>query len=162
MPSIAHVSLNADFIVISADRVSYVHDKDRVLLYKVTYNIAYDFILTYVTDTGVFWGITDYEHKLLIMNLCTNDTKNSIEGIVRAQGVAGTRNGYVYVTDKNNADVGVYSADGTFLHHLRIGRPVGEWTLAFSGAVRLSHTEDIIAFGTFNDKTPIAVYRTHP
>ena len=157
-----HVSLCAEFIVLSADNVSYVYNKDRVLLYNVTHHqVSHQFYQTYVTETGVFWGTVYEGFKLLIMDLSTKDSKLSTEGIVMARGVSGTRNEYIYVTDANTADVGVYSADGTFLHHLNIGQPPGGGRLFYSGAVSLSHTEGLIAFSTFNRTTPIAVYKTH-
>ena len=157
-----YVSLSAEFIVLSAGNVSYVYNKDRVLLYNVTHHqVSAWFLQTYVTDTGVFWGTVFRGYTLLIMDLHTKDSKLSTESIVRAYSVSGTKNGYVYITDLNTADVGVYSADGTFLHLLHIDPPAGGGGLHYSGAVRLSHTEDLIAFGTWNRTTPIAVYKTH-
>ena len=158
-----HVSLSAEFIVLSADNVSYVYNKDRVLLYNVTHHqVSGWFYQTYVTDTGVFWGTVWEGYKLLIMDLSTKDSKLSTEGIVSAWSVSGTRNGYVYVTAENQADVGVYSADGAFLHLLHIDPPAGGGGLHYSGAVRLSHTEGLIAFYTgYDETTPIAVYKTH-
>ena len=157
-----HVSLSAEFIVLSAGNVSYVYNKDRVLLYNVTHHqVPGWFYQTYVTDTGVFWGTVWDGFKLLIMNLHTKYSKLSTEGIIKAYSVSGTRNGYVYITASNYVDVGVYSADGTFLHLLQIDRPPGGGGLYFSGAVRLSPTEDLIAFGTWDLTTPIAVYKTH-
>ena len=156
------VSLSAEFIVLSADNVSYVYNTDRVLLYNVTHHqVSRWFVQTYVTDTGVFWGTVWEGFKLFIMNLHTKYSKLSTEGIVRAEGVSGTRNGYVYVTDVYRADVGVYSADGTFLHLLQIDLPPGRWGLYFSDAVSLSPTEDLIAFSTWDYTTPIAVYKSH-
>ena len=159
-----HVSLGAEYIVLSAGNKIYVYNQYRALLYSVTPDqVSRDgFIQTHVTETGVFWGTVYDGFKLLIMDLSTNETKISTEGIVRGLGVSGTSNGYVYVTDKNKADVGVYSADGTFLHLLHIDRPPGGGGLWYSGAVSLSPTEDLIAFFTGYDQTPIAVYRAHP
>ena len=157
-----HVSLSAEFIVLSADNVSYVYNKDPVLLYNVAHpQVSVFFHQTYVTDTGVFWGTFSQGPKLLIMNLSTKDSKLSTEGIVLAWGVSGTKNGYVYVTDVNRANVGVYSVDGTYLNHLHIDPPVGGGDLRYSGAVSLSPTEDLIAFSTWDYTTPIAVYKTH-
>ena len=158
-----HVSLSAEYIVLSAGRVSYVYNQDRAFLYPVTHDQVplFGFLQTYVTETGVFWGIVTGRYKLLIMDLSTKDSKLSTEGIGRAWGVSGTRNGYVYVTDSNRADVGVYSAEGTYLHLLHIDRPVGGGRLYKSGAIRLSHTEDLIAFSTWDQTTPVGVYRTH-
>ena len=160
-----HVSRSAEYIVLSAYNKIYVYNQTRVLLYSVTHDQAPDgFLQTYVTETGVFWG-TVYnwpKNKLLIMDLSTNETKISTEGIVSARGVSGTRNGYVYVTAYNNADVGVYSADGTFLHLLHIAPPPGGGGLYYSGAISLSDTEDLIAFCTYNEAIPIAVYWSHP
>ena len=157
-----HVSLGAEFIVLSAGNVSYVYNKDRVLLYNVTHHqVSGWFYHTYVTDTGVFWGTIWEGYKLLIIDLSTKYSKISTEGIVRALGVSGTKNGYVYVTYVNRADVGVYSADGTFLHRLQIDPPPGGGYLYYSGAVRLSPTEGLIAFRTVHDALPIAVYKTH-
>ena len=156
------VSLSAEYIVLSAANNTYVHNKDRTLLYSVTHDqVSGGFYQTYVTDTGVFWGTVSGVYKLLIMDLYTKVTKISTEGIGRAWGVSGTRNGYVYVTDSNRADVGVYSAEGTYLHLLHIDPPVGGGGLWSSGAISLSHTEDLIAFSTWDQTTPIAVYRTH-
>ena len=160
--SVVHVSLGAEFIVLSAGRVSHVYNKERALLYSVTHDqVSSKFWQTYVTETGVFLGIYHEGYKLLLIDLSTKHTKISTEGIVRALGVSGTRNGFVYVTDLNRADVGVYSADGTYLHPLHIDPPVGGGRLWYSGAFSLSDTEDLIAFGTWNETTPIAVYRTH-
>ena len=156
------VSLSAEYIVFSAGRKSYVYNKDRALLYSVTHDqVSVYFIKTYVTEAGVFWGTFHDGYKLLIMDLSTKDSKLSTEGIVRPEGVSGTRNGYVYVTDSNRADVGVYSADGAYLHLLHIDRPVGGGVLYYSGAISLSDTEGLIAFWTWAQTTPIAVYRTH-
>ena len=157
-----HVSLSAEFIVLSAGSVRYVYNKDRVLLYNVAHHQGSAwFLQTYVTDTGVFWGTVYEGYKLLLMNLHTKYSKISTEGIVSALGVSGTRKGYVYITASNYVDVGVYSADGTYLHHLQIDLPPGGGDLYYSGAVSLSHTEGLIAFRTFNRTTPIAVYKTH-
>ena len=159
---VVHVSLGAEFIVLSAGRNSYVYNKDRALLYSVTHDqVSVYFYQTYVTEAGVFWGTFHHGYKLLIMDLSTKDSKLSTEGIVRAEGVSGTRNGYVYVTDSNRADVGVYSAEGTYLHPLQIDRPPGGGVLYYSGAISLSHTEGLIAFSTWDQTTPVAVYRTH-
>ena len=156
-----HVSLSAEFLVLSAGNVSYVYNKARVLLYNVAHHqVSGWFYQTYVTDTGVFWGTTN-GFKLLIMNLHTKYSKLSPEGIVRAWGVLGTRKGYVYVTDMNNNVVGVYSADGAYLHHLQIDRPPWGGSLWYCGAVSLSPTEDLIACSTWNEVTPIVVYKTH-
>ena len=160
-----HVSLGAGFIVVSAGDNSYVYNQDRTLLYSVTHGqVSRDFIQTYVTETGLFWGSIWEGYKVLIMDLSTKDSKLSTEGIVTARSISGTRNGFVYVIDGNVyiTDVGVYSADGTYLHRLHIDPPVGRRTLFYSGAIRLNNTEDLIAFSTYNDRTPIAVYRTHP
>ena len=157
-----HVSLGAEYIVLSADNKNYVYNQTRTLLYSVTHDQVPGFLQTHVTDTGVFWGTVHDGYKLLIMDLSTTKTKLSTEGIVRARGVSGTRNGYVYVTDVNHVDVGVYSADGTFLHHLQIDRPVGGGRLWYSGAVSLSPTEDLIAFRNWDGTKRIAVYRAHP
>ena len=155
------VSHSAEFVVLSVDIKRYVYNKDRTLLYSVTNNQLIPwFLQTYVTETGVFWGTVHGGYKLLIMDLYTNATKISTEGIVRAEGVSGTRNGYVYVTDQNKADVGVYSANGTFLHRLHIDRPVVREGFVFSGSISLSNTEDLIALSIYNETTPIAVYRT--
>ena len=156
------VALGAEFLVLSAGNVSYVYNKDRVLLYNVTHHqVSGRFIQTYVTVTGVFWGTVWEGYKLLIMDLSTKDSKLSTESIVRARGVSGTSNGYVYVTDVNRADVGVYSADGAFLHRLNIDPPEGGGGLYWNGAVSLSPTEGLIAFSTGDDATPIVVYKTH-
>ena len=158
---VVHVSLSAEFIVLSADNVSYVYNKDRVLLYNVAHHqVSQWFHHTYVTDTGVFWGTVYRGFKLLIMDLSTKDSKLSTEGIVMARGVSGTKNGYVYVTDLNRADVGVYSADGAYLHLLQIDPPARGGSLWYSGAISLSPTEDLIAFSTWYG-APIAVYKTH-
>ena len=53
------------------------------------------------------------------------DTLIAADYNVRAWGVSGTRDGYVYITASNWADVGVYSADGAFLHRLHIDPPAG-------------------------------------
>ena len=158
-----HVSLGAEYIVLSAGNKNYVYNQYRALLYSVTPDqVSLHFLQTHVTETGVFWGTTWEGYTLLIMDLSTHETKISTEGIVRAWGVSGTSNGYVYVTDVNYVDVGVYSADGTFLHHLQIDRPPGGGGLVFSDAISLSNTEDLIAFSTWHETTPIAVYRAHP
>ena len=159
------VSFGAEYIVLSAGNKSYVYNQYRALLYSVAPDQVswYGFLQTHVTETGVFWGTVNDGYKLLIMDLSTNETKISTEGIVRAEGVSGTSNGYVYVSDDNGPDVGVYSADGTFLHHLHIDRPPGGGGLVYSGAISLSDTQDLIAFSTWHDETtPIAVYRAHP
>ena len=162
---IVRVSLSAGYIVLSTGNNSYVYNKDRVLLYSVTHDqVSLWFFQTYVTETGVFWGTVEEGFKLLIMDLSTRDSKVSTEGIVSAWGVSGTRNGYVYVTNYNTDDVGVYSSYGTFLHRLHIDLPEEGGTLFHSGAVRLSNTEDLIAFSTWDDTAPfvpIVVYRTH-
>ena len=159
-----HVSLSARFIVLSAGNISYVYNKNRALLYSVIHDQVsrIEFEQTYVTETGVFWGTVAGIYELLIIDLSTKHTKLNTEGIVRAQGVSGTRNGYVYVTDYNWDVVGVHSSNGTFLHHLHIDPPpVKEGHLFNSGAISLGHTEDLIAFGTFDQTTPIVLYRTH-
>ena len=156
------VSFGAGFIVLSTGNKNYIYNKDRTLVYSVTHHLVSGYFLqTYFTETGVFWGTVSEEYKLLIMDLSTKDSKLSTEGIVGAYGVSGTRKGYVYVTDWNGAYVGVYSADGTYLHLLQIGPPVGGGGLYYSGAISLSNMEDLIAFGTGYETTPIAVYKTH-
>ena len=155
------ISMNNEFIVISSGRFSYVYDKDRVFLYKLTHHQVSQYLrTTYVTDTSVFWGAEANGGKgVVIMNLLTNDTKMSKE--FTPEGVAGTKKGYVYVTDSNRDDVGVYSRDGTFLNHLQIDPPVTAGILMFSGAVRLSDDDALIAFSNWIRDTPIAVYKTH-
>ena len=160
-----HVSFNADYIVISSDNVTYVYNTDRVLLYSVTHDqVSGGFWQTYVTETGVFWGILRNVWKLLIMNLRNKDTKVSTEGIVMAVGVSGTSNGYVYVTNQKKSEVGVYLADGTFMHYLRIDPPETAGSLSFSAALRLNNTNDLIAFA-LNERTSLrsyaVIYRAH-
>ena len=155
------ISLNNELIIISTGSLSYVFSKDRVFQYKLTHHqLSKYFRQTYLTDTGVFWGAEVNGGKgAFITNLLTNDTVISKD--VKTEAVAGTRKGYVYVTDYNRADVGVYSLNGTFLNHLQIDPPVGGGQLFYSGAVRLSDDEALIAFSTWNGETPIAVYKTH-
>ena len=160
-----HVSRSAEYIVLSTGNNTYVYNQYRALLYSVTHDQVSrsGFLQTHVTETGVFWGTVWEGYNLLIMDLSTNETKISTEGIVRARSVSGTRNGYVYVTDDNDVDVGVYSADGTFLHLLHIDQPPGGGGLYYCGALSLSPTEDLMAFSTrYDETTPIAVYRAHP
>ena len=141
-----HVSLSAEYIVLSTGNKSYVYNQHRALMYSVTHDQVLDwFHQTHVTETGVFWGTVHEGYKLLIMNLSS-------------------KYGYVYVTDGGD-DVGVYSADGTYLHLLHIDPPEGGGRPYESGAVSLSDTEDLFAFSTYDLTTPIvpiAVYRTHP
>ena len=157
------VSLSAEYIVLSAGNTSYVYNQTRALLYSVThYQVSDRFLQTYVTETGVFWGTFSNwpTYKLLTMDLSTKARRLSTEGIVSPRGVSGTRNAHVYVTDVIRGDVGVYSADGTFLHLLQIDKPPEGGGLFFGGAVSLSNTEDLVAFATWDDTTIIAVYRT--
>ena len=161
-----HVSLSADFIVISSDNVTYVYNTDRVLLYSVTHDQVSDgFRQTYITETGVFWGILRIVWKLLIMNLQTKDTKFNTQHTGTVSSVAGTSNGYVYVTDLNEVEVGVYLADGTFMHRLHIDLRGRGWLPVFSAALALSKTEDLIAFmstkGLTNRQYALLVYRAH-
>ena len=162
-----HVSFNAEYIVISSDNVTYVYNKDRVLLYSVTHDhMSGGFWQTYITETGVFWGILRNVWKLLIMNLRNKDTKVSTEGIVMAYGVSGTSNGYVYVTNQKKSEVGVYLADGTFMHYLRIDPPETAGSLSFSAALRLNNTNDLIAFALVSHKRTSSrsyavIYRAH-
>ena len=161
-----YVSFNANFIVISSYNVTYVYNKDRVLLYSVTHDqVSGVFWQTYITETGVFWRTLSFKSKLLIMNLRTKDTKVSTEGIERASDVSGTSNGYVYVTYLNEAEVGVFLADGTFMHLLHIDL-LGRGRLpVFSAALALSNNEDLIAFtstkGLTNSQNALLVYRAH-
>ena len=160
---LAHVSFNANFIVISSGNISYVYNTDWVLLYSVTHDqVSGGFWQTYVTDTGVFWG-TASRNKLLIINLQTKDTKISTEGIASTGGVSGTSNGYVYVSGLNGA-VSVYLADGTFMHRLHIDPPEQGGFAYYSAALRLSNTEDLIAFSVQSrslDRWYALVYRAH-
>ena len=161
-----HVSFNADFIILSSYNVTYVYNTDRVLLYSVTHDqVTYGFIQTYITETGVFWGTLINVGKLLIMNLRTKDTKVSTEGIVSAFGVSGTSKGYVYVTDQNKPEVGVYLADGTFMHRLHIDLRGRRRFPGFSTALALSNNEDLIAFmstiGPRKGPRALPIYRAH-
>ena len=154
------ISLNSEFIVISSGNSSYVYNRDRVFQYKVTHHkVKRFFRQTYVTDTSVFWGAeVNGGEGVFIMNLLTNDTQISKE--FRPEAVAGSKKGYVYVTDVNRRDVGVYSPDGTFLHNIYVDPIVGG-DLFYSAAVKLSVDEALIAFSTGNRATPVAVYKTH-
>ena len=159
---VVHITRSDDFIVVTAGNVSYVHNTNRVLLYSLTHEeVSQNFLWTYISDTGMFWGTVVGGYKLLTMDLLTKETKIITEGIVRAHSVSGTRNENVYVTDTNHADVGVYSADGTFLGELHIDRPEQGGSLWYFSGTTLSHTEDLIAFCAWDEATPITVYRTH-
>ena len=155
------ISMNNELIIISSGHLSYVYNKDRFFLYTLTHHqLSYYFRQTYVTDRDVFWGaeFTGGE-GVFIMNLLTNDTVISTDGIVKPEAVSGTR--FVYVTDVNHTDVGVYSPDGTFLHYLQIDPPEGGGGLWYSGIIRPSDNEALIAFSTWNIYSPIAVYKTN-
>ena len=84
----------------------------------------------------------------------------SKEGIVKPEAVSGTKDGYVYATDYNRADVRVYLPNGTFLHDLQIDPPAGGGCLWYSVAIRLSDDDELIAFNPWNRDTPVAVYKT--
>ena len=155
------VSVNTKSIVISSDRDSFVYNKERVLQYKITHDqVSYSFWHTYLTDTGVFWGTASEGYKLLIMNLQTNETVISTDGIVKARCVSGIKNCHVYVTDVNLTDVGVYSPEGTFLHYLQIDPPEGGGLLWYIDTIGIRDSVSLVAFSTFNKKLPIAIYIT--
>ena len=151
------ISENQDFIIIYCDREGYIFTKDLVL-YNVTHFILLGhFYQIHVTDMGLLWGTTK-DNELVLINLLTNETNTINQGIVEANGVTGTRNGYVYVTDVNAADVGVYEPNGTFLHNLQINPPEGPGSLIYSAALTTSDNEAVIAFSTWDDALPIAIY----
>ena len=156
-----YLALDTQFIVISANSDSYVYNKNRIFKYKVTHvQVQSYFYQTYLTDTGKFLGTAWEGFKLLIMDLNTRSSKIITGGIAQPHSVSGTRNGYVYVTDMNFADAGVYSQNGTFLHFLRIDPPRTGGDLRYSAAVRIGQ-EDFVAFSTWNIAMPIAVYKVH-
>ena len=156
-----NLALNTKFIVISSVSDSYIYDKNRIFKYKVTHiQVQSYYFQTYLTDTGMFMGTVWEGFKLLIMNLNNKNSKIITGGIARPQSVSGTKNGYVYVTDANFADAGVYSRDGTFLHVLQIDQPRTGGKLIYSAGVRIRQ-EEFIAYSTWNKTVPIAVYRLH-
>ena len=156
-----HLTLNEEFIVISSNNDSYIYDKNRIFKYKVTHVQVPNFYLqTYLTDTGKFLGTAWEGFKLLIMDLDTRISKIITGGIARPQSVSGTRNGYVYVTDVNVANVGVYSRDGMFQHFLQIDKPRTGGDLKYSAGIRIGQ-EDFVAFSTWDKLMPIAVYKVH-
>ena len=154
---IVRISENQDCIVIYRGREGYIFTKDRVLYNVTHFHALGHFYQVHVTAMGMLWG-TSQDNKLLIINLVTNETNTINQGIVEADGVTGTSNGYVYVTDVNAADVGVYQPNGTFLHKLQINRPEGAGGLRYSAALTTSDNEALIAFSTWDVAFPIAVY----
>ena len=153
-------SESRDFIVLSLDNETYIFSKNQNLLYKSTYKNDFStFRQTYTTDGGMFFGATSPYGKPIIMNLLTNETIVNKKGIAQARGVSGSRNGYVYVTSTNGADVGVYSPDGTFLNYLQMNTQEARGGFYFIGALKTSDNEDLIAFSTWNDKMPVAIYK---
>ena len=157
-----HITENQDFIVVSVGNETYIFNADRVLLYKSIYDVDFSYFLkTYVTNTAIFFGMTFPTHIILELNLMTNKTTICKKGIAKALGVSGTRNGFVYVTDSITDDVGVYSPDGTFLNNLQIEAPQGGGGLYFIGAFKMRDDEDLIAFSTWNDREPVAIYKVN-
>ena len=155
-----YIAENRDFIVLSVGNENYIFNADRVLLYKLTYDVDFSYFLqTYVTNTAIFFGMTFPTHIILELNLLTNKTTICKKGINKALGVSGTRNGYVYVTDLDTEDVGVYLPDGTFLNTLQIEAPPGGGNLFYIGAFKIRDDEDLIACSTWNDNIPIAIYK---
>ena len=149
-----------DFIVLSLNNETYIFSKNQNLLHKVTYNKDFShFMQSYTTDGGMFFGATSPYGKPIIMNLLTNEKIVNKKGIAQARGVSGSRNGYVYVTATNGADVGVYSPDGTFLNYLQMNTQEARGGFYFIGALKTSDNEDLIAFSTWNDKMPVAIYK---
>ena len=151
------ISLNADFVVISTGDVTYVYNMDRVLQYKVAHHqLCCDgFKQTYVTDKGMFWGA--HFMGRIIMNL-KDKTSHNITNF-GTFGVSGTSNGYVYVTRFDEIDE--YSQDGTLYYCIPIGQPKGKWDIYQSAAIRISDHEALIAFRTWNDTLPIAIFSVH-
>ena len=156
---LVHVSVNADFIVISVDNASYIYNKERVLQYKVTHDLVQrDFLSTYLTDTGVFWGTTNSGLKLLTVNLLSKETKTITDGIVNPWFVTGARNGYVYVSRIYIGTVGVHSPDGTFLHTIQMDITQWRLSLSWNAAVKISGNRTLIGFGTTNITMPVAIF----
>ena len=153
-------SESRDFIIISVNKENYFFNKLHNLLYKVTYDSDFShFRQTYISNTGVFFGTTYPNHTLITMNQLTNKTIVNKKGIAKTLGVSGTRNGYVYVTAFNGADVAVYSPEGTFLNYLQINLPEAGGYLRFIGALKTSDNEALIAFSTWNDTVPVAIHK---
>ena len=152
-----HISESHDFIVLSVGYESYIFNVDRVFLYKLTFYVHFrNFQQTYVTNTAIFFGNTYPNNMLFKLNLHTNETTISH----RALGVSGSKNSYVYVTDSITDDVRVYSPDGTYLpNYLQIEAPPGGGNLYYIGAFKMSFDEDLIAFSTWNDNIPVAIYK---
>ena len=157
---IVHISESRDFIVLSVGNQSYIFNNDRVPLYKFTFDVDFSYFRqTYVTKTGIFFGITYTTSVLLKLNLLTKESTICNKGNVQALGVSGTENEYVYVTYFENDEVGVYSPDGTFLNYLQIETPQRGGKLGHIGALKMSDDEDLIAFSTWIDTVPIAIYK---
>ena len=156
------VAESCDFIVVSVGHESYIFNVHRVLLYKFTFDVDFDsFRQTFVTNRAIFFGNTHPNSILLKLNLLTNETTISNMGIFKAAGVSGSKNGYVYVTDLDSDDVGVYSPYGTFLNDLQIEAPQGGGGLYYIGAFKMSDDEDLIAVSTWSHTVPIAIYKVH-
>ena len=152
-PAVAHISVNAEFIVITVGNDSYLYDKNKVLQHKVTHAKVSE---TYLTDTSVFLGNVQQEKELFAMNLLTNEP---VMINIKSYGLSGTKKGYVYVIYDNVADIGVYSPGGTFKHKLLVKSKPRNY-FSFCGALRINDTESLIAFGPWNTDM-ITIYRIY-
>ena len=160
-PGWVSLSLNADFIIINSRNVSHVYNIDKVSQYEVTHAHKHSDSLPwdYVTCTGMFWYLDPTTSRFHITNLLTNETHISDDGNTVGIGLSGTSNGYVYVSVSQGVDV--YSQNGTFCYHIQIDLPRQAWygyKLKIA-AISVSDNEALIAVTTFNDTTPIAIYR---
>ena len=153
------LSLNADFIIINYGNASHVYNTDRVFQYKITHTHKHSLPRGYLTYTGMFWYWDPTTSTLYITNLLTNETHVSDNGNTVGNGISDTRNGYVYVSVSQGVDV--YSQNGTFYYHIQIDLPRQAWygyKLKIA-AISVSDNEALIAVTTFNDTTPIAIFR---
>ena len=160
--STVFVNVIKEAIVITCGNTSYVYNTDHVLQYQITHpQVEIGFNDVHVTDCGIFWGIPFmiYE-RLTVRNLLTGHSIRVTEK-KKSFSVSGTKNGYVYVTDRNGLNVGVYSTNGTFVNDLQIDPPNRGEQLRRSAAVRVSNQETLVAFSIMPNET-IAIYKVYP
>ena len=154
------IAVNNEFIVVTPERESFVYNKEREFLYKIVHTqMGGRFHHTHITDTNKFIG-TGRSHIVLIYDLETREM-NISRRVMRAFGVSGTRQGYIFVQGEMN-EIGVYSHNGEFLHFLQTDLP--ENILYFeSSAYKTKVGESFMALEPVKNLTsPIRISRLSP
>ena len=164
-----NIDVNNDFIVVNYGNIVYVYNKDMLLLYNITLNLAGSLGETYLTDTDKLWGAFYKQHagsldisdEVIVIDLHTQEY-NISKGYAdnrggTVNGVSGLKPDIVFMSTYGK-EVRMYSDTGVFKERIQIEPTVGGGTLPSLATIRTREGNVLIAFGSDLVEVPVYLF----